>query len=293
MQIIILTGMSGAGKSSAGQVLEDLGYYKVDNMPVSMLAQLVSLCSSSGLGHEDIVYTVDVRASGELSKLPKIMSDIQKQHRCTFRTVFMDASDEVIVKRYKESRHIHPYVVAYGITLAQALEKERRELSFLREISDDVIDTSDLRISQMRDRISELLEREKPGRFTVTFMTFGFKYGVPIDTDLVFDVRCFANPHYDPSMRVMTGLEKPVRDFVLSDNSASEFLKKLEDMLAFLVPLYMAEGKAQLTVGIGCTGGRHRSVTFAYELFNRFENKFPDIRSVLCHRDIEKITEQN
>lgn len=293
MQIIILTGMSGAGKSSAGQVLEDLGYYKVDNMPVSMLAQLVSLCSSSGLGHEDIVYTVDVRASGELSKLPKIMSDIQKQHRCTFRTVFMDASDEVIVKRYKESRHIHPYVVAYGITLAQALEKERRELSFLREISDDVIDTSDLRISQMRDRISELLEREKPGRFTVTFMTFGFKYGVPIDTDLVFDVRCFANPHYDPSMRVMTGLEKPVRDFVLSDNSASEFLKKLEDMLAFLIPLYMAEGKAQLTVGIGCTGGRHRSVTFAYELFNRFENRFPDIRSVLCHRDIEKITEQN
>ena len=289
MQIIILTGMSGAGKSSAGQALEDFGYYKVDNMPVSMLKHFASLCSQSGLRQKDIVYTVDIRAESEFSTLLKTVEEIKKEFDCSFRIIFLDASDEVIVARYKESRHIHPYIISDGITLSEALNRERNVLSVLREASDNVIDTSNMRISQTRDKLYELLKNEKPGKFTLTCMTFGFKYGVPTDADLVFDVRCFANPHYDPELRPLTGLDKVIRDFVFADTKAVEFLRKLDDMLSFLIPLYINEGKAHLTVAVGCTGGRHRSVTIAYELCKLIENKMPEIRTVLCHRDIEKI----
>lgn len=289
MQIIILTGMSGAGKSSAGQALEDFGYYKVDNMPVSMLKQFASLCSQSGLRQKDIVYTVDIRAESEFSTLLKTVEEIKKEFDCSFRIIFLDASDGVIVARYKESRHIHPYIISDGITLSEALNRERNVLSVLREASDNVIDTSNMRISQTRDKLYELLKNEKPGKFTLTCMTFGFKYGVPTDADLVFDVRCFANPHYDPELRPLTGLDKVIRDFVFADTKAVEFLGKLDDMLSFLIPLYINEGKAHLTVAVGCTGGRHRSVTIAYELCKLIENKMPEIRTVLCHRDIEKI----
>ena len=289
MQIIILTGMSGAGKSSAGQALEDFGYYKVDNMPVSMLRQFALLCSQSSLRQKDIVYTVDIRAESEFATLLATIDEIKKELNCSFRIIFLDASDDVIVARYKESRHIHPYIISDGITLTEALLRERSVLSVLRESADNIIDTSNLRISQTRDKLYELLEKEKPGKFTLTCMTFGFKYGAPTDADLVFDVRCFANPHYDPELRPLTGLDKVIRDFVFADGKASEFLAKLDDMLSFLIPLYINEGKAHLTVAVGCTGGRHRSVTIAYELCKLIEKKMPEIRTVLCNRDIEKI----
>lgn len=290
MQIIILTGMSGAGKSSAGQALEDFGYYKVDNMPVSMLKEFALLCSQSSLRQKDIVYTVDIRAESEFSTLLNTIEEIKKELNCSFKIIFLDASSEVIVARYKESRHIHPYIISDGITLTEALKREREVLSVLRETADNVIDTSNLRTSQMRDKLYEMLKNEKPGKFTLTCMTFGFKYGgAPTDADLVFDVRCFANPHYDPDLRPLTGLDKVIRDFVLADGKAVEFLHKLDDMLSFLIPLYIEEGKAHLTVAVGCTGGRHRSVTVAYELCEKIKNKMPEIRTVLCHRDIEKL----
>ena len=289
MHIIILTGMSGAGKSSAGQALEDLGYYKVDNMPVSMLKEFVLLCSQSSLHKKEIVYTVDIRAGNEFSTLLGIVEEIKKEINCSFKIIFLDASDDVIVARYKESRHIHPYVLSDGITLKQALKREREIISVLREAADNVIDTSNHRTSQTRDKLYEILENEKPGKFTLTCMTFGFKYGAPTDADLVFDVRCFANPHYDPNLRPLTGLDKVIRDFVLADGRAVEFMSKLIDMLSFLIPLYIEEGKSHLTVAIGCTGGRHRSVTLAYELCEKIKNNMPEIRAVLCHRDIEKL----
>ena len=291
MQIIILTGMSGAGKSSAGQALEDFGYYKVDNMPVSMLRQFAALCHDSELRYNDIVYTVDIRAEKEFSTLLETVEEIKKEFNCKFRIIFMDASDEAIIMRYKESRHIHPYVVSEGIPLAEALVRERRVLSDIREAADDIIDTTSLRTSQMRDMLSDILDKDKPGKFTVTCMTFGFKYGAPNDADLVFDVRCFANPHYDPELRPMTGLDKVIRDFVFADENALKFVDKLDDMLSFLIPLYIEEGKSNLTVAIGCTGGRHRSVAVAYEICSRFESRggmMKDIRTVLCHRDITK-----
>lgn len=290
MQIIILTGMSGAGKSSAGQALEDFGYYKVDNMPVSMLKEFALLCSQSQLRQKDIVYTVDIRAESEFSTLLSTIDEIKKELNASFKIIFLDASDSVIVARYKESRHIHPYVISDGITLSEALKREREILSVLRESADNIIDTSDLRTSQMRDKLYEMLENEKPGKFTITFMTFGFKYGgAPTDADLVFDVRCFANPHYDPELKPLTGLDKVVRDFVFADGRAVEFLSRLDDMLSFLIPLYIEEGKSHLTVAVGCTGGRHRSVTVAYELCEKIKNKMPEIRTALCHRDIEKL----
>ncbi len=289
MQIIILTGMSGAGKSSAGQALEDLGYYKVDNMPVSMLKEFVLLCSQSSLHKKEIVYTVDIRAGNEFSTLLSTIEEIKKEISCSFKIIFLDASDDVIVARYKESRHVHPYVLSDGITLAEALKREREVISVLREAADNVIDTSNHRTSQTRDKLYEILENEKPGKFTLTCMTFGFKYGAPTDADLVFDVRCFANPHYDPELRPLTGLDKVIRDFVLADGKAAEFLSRLVDMLSFLLPLYIEEGKSHLTVAIGCTGGRHRSVTLAYELCEKIKNNMPEIRTVLCHRDIEKL----
>lgn len=288
MQIIVLTGMSGAGKSSAGQALEDFGYYKVDNMPVSMLKHFAALCKNSELGNKDIVYTVDIRSEGDFSTLLSVIEEIKAEYDCVFRIIFMDASDEVIIKRYKESRHIHPYVISDGIPLAEALVRERAVLSVIRESANDVIDTTNLRKSQMRDILSDILDNEKPSKFTVTFMTFGFKYGAPSDADLVFDVRCFANPHYIPELRPLTGLDKEIRDFVLADEKACEFIDKLDDMLSFMIPLYIDEGKAHLTVAVGCTGGHHRSVTIAYELCKRFENKIKDVRTVLCHRDIDK-----
>ena len=213
MQIIILTGMSGAGKSSAGQALEDLGYYKVDNMPVSMLKEFVLLCSQSSLHKKEIVYTVDIRAGNEFSTLLITIEEIKKEISCSFKIIFLDASDDVIVARYKESRHVHPYVLSDGITLTEALKREREIISVLREAADNVIDTSNHRTSQTRDKLYEILENEKPGKFTLTCMTFGFKYGAPTDADLVFDVRCFANPHYDPELRPLTGLDKVIRDF--------------------------------------------------------------------------------
>ena len=289
MQIIILTGMSGAGKSSAGQALEDLGYYKVDNMPVSMLKEFVLLCSQSSLHKKEIVYTVDIRAGNEFSTLLSTIEEIKKEISCSFKIIFLDASDDVIVARYKESRHIHPFVLSDGITLTEALKREREIISVLREAADNVIDTSNHRTSQTRDKLYEILESEKPGKFTLTCMTFGFKYGAPTDADLVFDVRCFANPHYDPELRPLTGLDKIVRDFVFTDGRAVEFLHRLDDMLSFLIPLYIEEGKSHLTVAVGCTGGRHRSVTVAYELCEKIKNKMPEIRTVLCHRDIEKL----
>ncbi len=289
MQIIILTGMSGAGKSSAGQALEDLGYYKVDNMPVSMLKEFVLLCSQSSLHKKEIVYTVDIRAGNEFSTLLITIEEIKKEISCSFKIIFLDASDDVIVARYKESRHVHPYVLSDGITLTEALKREREVISVLREAADNVIDTSNHRTSQTRDKLYEILENEKPGKFTLTCMTFGFKYGAPTDADLVFDVRCFANPHYDPELRPLTGLDKVIRDFVLADGKAAEFLSRLVDMLSFLLPLYIEEGKSHLTVAIGCTGGRHRSVTLAYELCEKIKNNMPEIRTVLCHRDIEKL----
>lgn len=289
MHIIILTGMSGAGKSSAGQALEDLGYYKVDNMPVSMLKEFVLLCSQSSLHKKEIVYTVDIRAGNEFSTLLSTIEEIKKEISCSFKIIFLDASDDVIVARYKESRHIHPFVLSDGITLTEALKREREIISVLREAADNVIDTSNHRTSQTRDKLYEILENEKPGKFTLTCMTFGFKYGAPTDADLVFDVRCFANPHYDPELRPLTGLDKAIRDFVLADGKAAEFLGKLIDMLSFLIPLYIEEGKSHLTVAIGCTGGRHRSVTLAYELCEKIKNNMPEIRTVLCHRDIEKL----
>lgn len=288
MQIIILTGMSGAGKSSAGQALEDFGYYKVDNMPVSMLKHFAALCKNSQLGNKDIVYTVDIRSEHEFSTLLSVIEEIKSEYGCVFRIIFMDASDEVIIKRYKESRHIHPYVISDGIPLAEALTRERAVLSTLRESANDVIDTSSLRPSQMRDILSDILNNEKPSKFTVTFMTFGFKYGAPSDADLVFDVRCFANPHYVPKLRPLTGLDKEIRDFVLEDERAREFIDRLDDMLTFMIPLYIEEGKAHLTVAVGCTGGHHRSVTIAYELCERLKDKIKDVRTVLCHRDIYK-----
>ncbi|MBE6607996.1 MAG: RNase adapter RapZ [Ruminococcaceae bacterium] len=293
MQIIILTGISGAGKSSAGQALEDFGYYKVDNMPVSMLKEFAQLCSQSSLRQKDIVYTVDIRAESEFSTLLATIEELKKELECSFRIIFLDASDEVIVARYKESRHIHPYIISDGITLTEALMRERKILSVLREAADNIIDTSNLRISQTRDKLYEILKNEKPGKFTLTCMTFGFKYGAPTDADLVFDVRCFANPHYDPNLRPLTGLDKVIRDFVLSDGNAVEFLNKLDDMISFLIPLYIEEGKSHLTVALGCTGGRHRSVTVAYELCEKIKNKMPAIRTVLCHRDIEKLQINN
>ena len=293
MQIIILTGISGAGKSSAGQVLEDFGYYKVDNMPVSMLRQFAAICSSSDLRQKDIVYTVDIRSESEFATLLSTVEEIRKEFDCSFRIIFLDASDDVIIARYKESRHIHPYIISDGITLAEALLRERSVLSVLRESADNIIDTSNLRISQTRDKLYEILEKEKPGKFTLTCMTFGFKYGIPTDADLVFDVRCFANPHYDPELRPLTGLDKVIRDFVFADPKAVEFLGKRDDMLSFLIPLYIDEGKSHLTVAVGCTGGRHRSVTVAYELCEKIKNKMPEIRTVLCHRDIEKLQINN
>ena len=283
MRFVIVTGMSGAGKSQALNILEDIGFFCVDNLPIDLILKFAEL---SNIGeYNNVALGVDVRSGESLSKLTSIFETLKnKGHEC--KILFLDASNEILIKRYKETRRAHP--LAVKDRLETGIKKEREKLDFLKKDSDYIIDTSTLLVKDLRKEIEKIFIQDNDfENMYVTILSFGFKYGLPSDADLIFDVRFMPNPYYKEDMKHKTGLDEDVRNYVMDSDDSREFLVKLIDMVKFLMPKYVKEGKNQLVIAIGCTGGKHRSVTVAESLYkNVKEDK--NIGFKLYHRDIER-----
>lgn len=285
MKLVIVTGMSGAGKGTAVKIMEDMGYYCVDNLPIPLVEQFVDFTLQSEDELEKVAVSIDIRNSNALSELEEVLERI-RQKGIRFEILFLEADDSVLVKRYKETRRSHP--LAGGGRIDKGIGLERKKLAFLKEQADYIIDTSRLLQRELKAELERIFVRDEDYRnLYITVLSFGFKYGIPTDSDLVFDVRFLPNPYYVEGLRAKTGNDKEIQDYVLQFKEAHEFLDKLEDMINFLIPNYIAEGKNQLVISIGCTGGKHRSVTLANELYKRMTDK-KEYGLKIEHRDIGK-----
>ncbi len=282
MQFVIITGMSGAGKSSVVHILEDIGFYCIDNLPPKLISNFKLLCQNSNVSMDKVAFVVDARSGEPIKELSGEIKEMKAQGQ-QVEVLFLEASDEEIIKRYKETRRKHPNS-SEGL-LAEGIAKERELLADIRSDADYIIDTSSLLTRELREQVVALFEKKhKFENINVNIVSFGFKRGVPLDSDLVFDVRFLPNPFYIPELKNLTGLDTRVSEYVLESEMTQTFLSKLCDMIKYLLPLYIEEGKNRLVVSIGCTGGKHRSVTVAEELcsFLRKNNYF----AVAKHRDI-------
>jgi UPF0042 nucleotide-binding protein len=282
MRFVIVTGMSGAGKSSALKMLEDAGYFCVDNLPIQLVKKFTRLIMQ---GNQDrVALGIDVRSGQALREMDTVLLDM-KHMQIPYEILFLDCSSEVLIKRYKETRRIHP--LSGGGRVEKGISLERERLEYLRKNADVIIDTTHLLTRELKVQINKIyLNDEKFSNFYITILSFGFKYGIPVDADLIFDVRFLPNPYYEPELKNLTGKDKEVSRYVMASGTATQFLDKLLDMLLFLIPKYINEGKNQLVIGIGCTGGKHRSVTLADELASRIQTAEYGIK--VEHRDIEK-----
>lgn len=281
-EYLVVTGMSGAGRSTAGATLEDLGWFVIDNMPSALISKVSELVDGAGSEMERVAFVVG-RAGGYVEDvLPAL--DALRSARNRVRILFLDAPDEVLIRRFEGTRRRHPQGSG-GVEASIA--DERRMLADLRDRADLVVDTGELNTNQLRSRLIEVFAAGQPdASMSTSVVSFGFKYGVPIDVDLMFDCRFLPNPFWVESLRHHTGLEAPVRDYVLERSETQEFLAKLDDLLAMLVPAYVREGKSYLTIALGCTGGRHRSVAIGEELGRRLATR--GVAATVFHRDIER-----
>ena len=284
MKLVIVTGMSGAGKTIALKMLEDIGFYCVDNLPISLVDKFVQLVSE-GTSIEKAALGLDIRSGEEMGNLDEILENWRRSN-VDVQVLFLDANDAVLIKRYKETRRTHP--LAGAGRLENGIEKEREKLAFLKREADYIIDTSMLLTRELRKELEKIfLQDARYKNMYVTVLSFGFKYGIPEDADLVFDVRFLPNPYYDEHLRPLTGQVQAVRDYVMQGGTADAFLKKLYDMIDFLLPNYINEGKNQLVIAVGCTGGKHRSVTIARALYEHLEAA-GEYGIRIDHRDIDK-----
>lgn len=284
MRLIIVTGMSGAGKTIALKMLEDIGFYCVDNLPVLLIEKFAELIFQNHEEQKNVAIGIDVRSGEDLPKLQEILKG-WAEHLIPYEILFLDAGDEVLIKRYKETRRAHPLAVRGRID--KGIEEERGKLAFLKEKADYIMDTSQLLTRELRQELEKIfVQNQQFENLFITILSFGFKYGIPTDADLVFDVRFLPNPYYVESLRSHTGEETAVQEYVKQNGAADEFLAKLYDMLDFLIPHYVLEGKNQLVIAIGCTGGKHRSVTIAGDLYQKLRER-KEIGLKIEHRDIE------
>lgn len=285
MRFIIITGMSGAGKTTALRTLEDLGFYCVDNLPVSLIWDFVNTTTGEDYNYDKIAVGIDIRNGKALDELTRVFASL-KESNFNYEVLFLDSKDEALVRRYKETRREHP--LAVGGRIEDGIDKERTKIAFLKNIADYCVDTSDLISRELKREIARIVKADKDyTNIIVSIMSFGFKNGIPGDADIVMDVRFLPNPYYVPELKSHTGNEKAVQDYVLSSGEGDEFLNKIYDVLSYTIPKYVEnEGKHQLVVAIGCTGGRHRSVTIANMLYNRLSTLNYTVR--LIHRDLEK-----
>ena len=286
-QIVIITGMSGAGKTVAIQSFEDLGFFCVDNLPPTLLPKFLELMKESGNKMNKVALVMDLRGREFFDHLFKALDDLLESSWVTPQILFLEADDETLVRRYKETRRKHP-LAQEGLPL-EGIQNERDLLADLKGRAQIIYNTSQLKPRELREKILTEFSANNKTFFTVNVMSFGFKHGIPIDADLVFDVRFLPNPHYIDHMRPKTGMDEEVSSYVLKWSETQKFLEKVTDLLSFMLPHYKREGKAQLVIAIGCTGGQHRSVTLA-EAIGHFYEK--DYHTQISHRDIEKRKEK-
>lgn len=277
--------MSGAGKSTALKMMEDIGFYCVDNLPIPLLEKFVELSDVSNGELEKVALGIDIRSGQALDELRHILDGIKASGN-SYEILFLDSEDSVLVKRYKETRRSHP--LAGDERVDKGIELERERMAFLKERASYIIDTSHLLTRELKAELEKIfVQNQDYKNLFITILSFGFKYGIPADSDLVFDVRFLPNPYYVEGLRAKTGNDKEIQDYVLQFDEAHDFLNKLEDMVNFLIPNYITEGKNQLVISIGCTGGKHRSVTLANELYKRLADK-KEFGLKIEHRDIGK-----
>jgi UPF0042 nucleotide-binding protein len=279
-EVVVITGLSGAGRSQAGAAFEDLGWYVVDNIPTALIAKVAELVPAPGLETQKLAVVVG-RHAGQLGELQEAISALRASGE-HLKVVFLEASDEVLVRRFEGTRRRHP-LGQEGVL--EAIADERRRLEAIKEEADVVIDTSELNVAQLRERLGELFSGDETV-MQILVLSFGFKHGVPLDVDNVLDVRFLPNPYWVEGLRDLTGLDDPVRDYVLDQAEAKEFLERAEHLLEFLVPAYIREGKSYLTIAVGCTGGRHRSVVLAEEIARRLRQMGYGPSTI--HRDVER-----
>ena len=270
MRLVIVTGISGAGKVTALKIFEDNGYYCVDNLPIDLIESFADILFGQTNEKNKVAIGVDIRSGKNLEKMSEVLKNMKAKEQ-NYEILFLDCNNNTLIKRFKETRRSHP--MGDRDSVENEINEERAKLEFLREQADYIIDTSNLLVKELRGEIEKIfvLNRDYRNLF-VTIMSFGFKHGVPADCDLVFDVRFLPNPYYVPELKHKTGNQKEVQDYVLNSPVSHEFLDKLVDMIKFLIPNYIEEGKNQLVIGIGCTGGHHRSVTIANELYNQLNS---------------------
>lgn len=286
MKLIILTGMSGAGKHTAFKTLEDLGYNCVDNLPIPLLKSFVELAWKNEAETNKVAVGIDVRSGDSMEKMEETLNEIEADGK-DLSIIFLDAEDDVLIARYKETRRNHPLAMRESLYDGIALERQR--MAFLKERADYVIDTTHLLTKDLKGELRKIfLEHQKFQSLFVTVMSFGYKYGIPQDADLVFDVRFLPNPYYVQELRPMTGNDKPIQDYVMRSDISKAFILKLNDLIDFLIPSYIEEGKTQLVIAIGCTGGKHRSVTVANEIYQNLLGCEEGIGLRIEHRDIDK-----
>ena len=284
MRFVVVTGMSGGGRLTAIRFLEDMGYYCVDNLPVRLIDPFMALVTAPGSAVDKVVLGMDVRADESFDNVEQVLAAL-KEKGYRFEILFMDASDEVLVKRYKETRRAHP-VCPTG-RVEEGIARERKILEQIKSSADYVIDTSNLLTRSLREELARIfVDDRRYNSLMISIMSFGFKNGIPMDADLVFDVRFLPNPFYVDSLKRLTGNDAPVRDYVMAAPEAEQFMDKLSDMISFLIPGYVKEGKNQLVIAVGCTGGHHRSVTIANALAERMSDG--DYGINLYHRDINR-----
>ena len=283
MRLVVVTGMSGSGKRTALKMLEDMGFYCVDNLPVKLIDKFVDLVSEKNMELTKVAMGIDVRADEPFSEVVKILNDI-KARDIRLEILFLETSEQVLLRRYKETRRLHP--LSPDGRVEEGIRKEREILVDIRKIADYVIDTSNLLTRDFKEELDKIfLQNKQYNNLMVNILSFGFKNGIPQDADLVFDVRFLPNPFYVERLKNLTGLDEAVQDYVMGFKEAGEFLDMLENMLRFLIPNYIKEGKYQLVIGIGCTGGHHRSVTLATELYKRLSSGNYGI--TITHRDVD------
>ena len=287
MQLLIVTGMSGAGKSITINALEDIGFYCIDNMPPQLIAKFFELYTQSSRSLGKIAMVVDCRGREMFGFLFETL-ELLKSQQVDHQILFLDCEDSTLIKRYKETRRKHPSMGGEITSLDQAIQYERHMLDKAKSEATYIIDTTYLSVNQLKEKITSIFFEDKNSAFLLNFISFGFKYGLPADCDLVFDVRCLPNPFYIPALKEKTGLETEVQEYVMDSPASCALRDKLLDLITFLLPLYRdTEGKNQLVVGFGCTGGKHRSVTFAQQFYEHFQRKGYNV--IVSHRDFKKL----
>ncbi|MGN1411468.1 MAG: RNase adapter RapZ [Oscillospiraceae bacterium] len=285
MQFVVVTGLSGAGKSYAMNVLEDIGFYCIDNMPPKLITKFGEICLNSEEKYSKVAIAVDIRAGDMFDEIVKSYKELENMN-INVKILYLEATNEVIIKRYKETRRKHPLDLQFNSCLSKAVTYEREQLNELREMADYYLDTSYLSNSQLKEQIVNIFLKNKSDSMMVKVMSFGFKYGSTAEADLIFDVRCLPNPYYIPDLKEHTGKESCVQNYVMSFEQSKQLFNKISDLIDFLIPLYIQEGKSQLVIGFGCTGGKHRSATFTELLSKHLIEK--GMKVIITHRDIEK-----